>query len=84
MNRRVEYSNRALRDFRRLDNSTKVRIINRLDRLAAGGVSDVRRLQASDNDRRLRVGDWRVIFEYKDANRTIYVHRIRHRREAYR
>ncbi|PYK37447.1 MAG: hypothetical protein DME49_11575 [Verrucomicrobia bacterium] len=43
-----------------------------------------RKVSGSENDWRIRVGDYRVIYEIADANRIVRVNRIRHRREAYR
>jgi mRNA interferase RelE/StbE len=33
---------------------------------------------------RLRVGDYRILYEINDSVRTVIVYRIKHRREAYR
>ena len=44
---------------------------------------DVKKLQGS-SFYRLRVGDWRVIFDRRNAVRIIEIIRIRHRREVYR
>ena len=33
---------------------------------------------------KLRIGDWRVIYEKDDANKMIVVHSIGHRREVYK
>jgi mRNA interferase RelE/StbE len=38
----------------------------------------------SKNDWRIRVGDYRVIYEIADAIRIVRVNRVRHRREVYR
>lgn len=46
-------------------------------------VLDVKKLQGSPFYR-LRVGDWRVIFDRKNAVRIIEIIRVRHRREVYR
>jgi mRNA interferase RelE/StbE len=43
-----------------------------------------RKLTGTDNDWRIRVGDYRVIYEIDDKAREIRVNRIRHRREVYR
>jgi mRNA interferase RelE/StbE len=44
--------------------------------------ADVKRLTNFSPESRLRVGDWRVLFE---ANRDkVVIYRILHRREAYR
>jgi mRNA-degrading endonuclease RelE of RelBE toxin-antitoxin system len=38
----------------------------------------------SYNDWRIRIGDYRVIYEIDDRAKVVKVMRIRHRREAYR
>jgi mRNA interferase RelE/StbE len=43
-----------------------------------------RKLTGTDNDWRIRVGDYRVIYEIDEKAREIRVNRIRHRREVYR
>jgi mRNA interferase RelE/StbE len=43
---------------------------------------DVKRLTNHTPEYRLRVGDYRVLFEIEGE--TIVVYRVRHRREAYR
>lgn len=42
---------------------------------------DVKRLKAFVPNYRLRVGDWRVLFEIEAD--TIVIHEIKHRSEAY-
>jgi len=43
-----------------------------------------RKLFGSRNDWRIRVGDYRVIYEIRDQAKEIRVMKIRHRREVYR
>jgi mRNA interferase RelE/StbE len=43
-----------------------------------------RKLTGSQSDWRIRMGDYRVIYEIADEIRVVRVHRVRHRREAYR
>jgi len=43
-----------------------------------------RKLAGTDNDWRIRVGEYRVIYEIADAIRVVRVNRVRHRREVYR
>ncbi len=43
-----------------------------------------RKLVGSKNDWRLRVGDYRVIYEIADEIRIIRINRVRHRRHVYR
>jgi mRNA interferase RelE/StbE len=43
-----------------------------------------RKLAGAHNDWRIRVGDYRVIYEITDAIRVVRINRVRHRREVYR
>lgn len=78
-----DLSRRALRDMRRLDRTTRERIFHALDRLAnADGTLDVRRLTGRE-EYRLRVGDWRVLFERDPKARSITIVRVLPRGRAY-
>ena len=43
-----------------------------------------RKLMGTKNDWRIRVGDYRVVYEIADEIRIVRVNRVRHRREVYR
>jgi len=53
-----------------------------IHRLAKIGVGPVKTLKAQGGEKRLRVGDFRVLFD--ETEDTITVHRVGDRREAYR
>ena len=42
-----------------------------------------RKLKGSDSDYRVRVGDYRVMYEVSDSAKLVRVYRIRHRSRAY-
>ena len=42
------------------------------------------KLRGAENEWRIRVGDYRIIYEIDDDKRLIAILRIRHRREVYR
>ena len=46
--------------------------------------SGCRKLAGGDNDWRIRVGEYRVVYEIDDMAKIIRVNRVRHRREVYR
>ncbi len=46
--------------------------------------SAVRKLVGSKNDWRIRIGDYRVIYEIADRAKTVRVFRVKHRKEVYR
>lgn len=74
---------RALRELGALDRIVARRVIVSLERYAATGYGDVIRLQDAGSTSRLRVGDWRIIFEDLPDDQ-IRVLRILHRSQAYR
>ena len=63
--RQIEYSREALRTLQRIDRATGERIVLKVEQLAADPASlanNIRSLKGQGDLKRLRVGDWRVIF----------------------
>jgi mRNA-degrading endonuclease RelE of RelBE toxin-antitoxin system len=81
--REIEWTETALADMAALDRGIARRIKQSVERFAATGAGNVRRLQGIDPpEHRLRVGDYRIRF-HLDPD-TIRILRVRNRREAYR
>ncbi len=75
----------AEKDLARLSIVVHDRVITALHGLTQNPrPSGCRKLTGTKNDWRIRVGDYRVIYEIADAIRVVRVHRIRHRGEVYR
>lgn len=75
----------AERDLKRLSADVHDRVIEAIKELAGNPrPPGCRKLVGSQNDWRIRVGDYRVIYEITDAIRIVRVNRVRHRREIYR
>ena len=83
MNYTVGLKPRASKDLRRIQKQDASRIADALERLADNLLGDVKRLTSFTPEYRLRVGQYRVLFEVENKNE-IVVYRIVHRREAYR
>jgi mRNA interferase RelE/StbE len=82
---RVLLERSAERDLGRLSSRVHDRVIAALQELAANPrPPGCRKLVGSKNDWRIRVGDYRVIYEIADSVREVRVNRVRHRREVYR
>ncbi|MYI83319.1 MAG: type II toxin-antitoxin system RelE/ParE family toxin [Chloroflexi bacterium] len=82
----VEWGTRALRDMRRLAARDRERINAKIEQYAANPASLARQVVAVTGGpyRRLRVGDYRVIFDVERGDPVVLaVVRVRHRREAY-
>ncbi|MEI8195853.1 MAG: type II toxin-antitoxin system RelE/ParE family toxin [Phycisphaerae bacterium] len=81
----VSISSQAERDLRRLSKQLFARIIREIQALGRiprpmGCV----KLAGSKSDYRIRVGDYRVIYEIADGIKIVRIMRVRHRREVYR
>jgi mRNA interferase RelE/StbE len=79
----VELKPRARKDLRRISKPDAARIVDALEELGDDLTGDVKRLTDFAPEHRLRVGDYRVLFEIEQNNRVV-VYRVRHRRESYR
>lgn len=56
----IEYSKRAIKDLKTLNEPIKSRIRSAIEKLPEG---DIKNIVGKPNYRRLRVGDYRIIFE---------------------
>jgi mRNA interferase RelE/StbE len=75
----------AERDLRRLSGEAFDRIIGHIKALSRNPrPPGCHKITGSKNDWRIRIGDYRVIYEIDDKSRAARVMRVRHRREVYR
>jgi len=82
---RIEWKASALREIRRLDKAIIPRIISAVGSLAKDPFTNgIRKLYGAEHTYRLRVGDYRVIYEIYSKQLLITIIRVRHRREVYR
>jgi mRNA interferase RelE/StbE len=77
----VYFTDAANASAKRLSPEVWRRIASKIERVRDDLAGDVKRLKAFVPNYRLRVGDWRVLFDV-DADR-IVVHDIKHRSKAY-
>jgi mRNA-degrading endonuclease RelE of RelBE toxin-antitoxin system len=83
MARRIEWTDSARADVRRIDRDIAIRILEALANFIFTGEGDVKVLKTSDpKEYRLRVGDYRLRFH--DLGDAIQILSVRHRREVYR
>ena len=73
---------RAYKDLAQLSHVDEERILDAIEKLKDNLTGDVKRLRNFSPGYRLRVGDYRVLFEVEKS--AIAIHRVRHRREVYR
>ena len=78
----VQFKPGALRDMEGLSSRIRARLLARIEEMSNDLKGDVKRLTSFTPEYRLRVGDYRVLFEIEGE--TIVIYRIPHRREACR
>ena len=74
----INYSKQAIKFLSKQDKPTKLRIVNAINKLPAG---DVKKLQGKDGYR-LRVGDYRMIFD--KVGNVLFIEKIDNRGQVYR
>jgi mRNA interferase RelE/StbE len=78
----LRFKPRSVKDLKKLPAKLRRRIIEKVEEMTEDLAGDVKQLTNFTPEYRLRVGDYRVLFEIE--GNTIVVYRVRHRREAYR
>jgi mRNA interferase RelE/StbE len=85
MSYQVALDRTAKRDLRHLDPVWQRQVAEHLQILLTDPrPAGVTKLRGTENEWRIRVGDYRVIYEIDDDKHMVTILRIRHRREAYR
>lgn len=75
----------AAKAIRKLDRTTQRRIVRLLEHLAEHPRPEgVVKMQGEENLWRLRIGDYRLIYEVHDDRLVVLVLRVGHRRDVYR
>jgi mRNA interferase RelE/StbE len=74
----------AENDLKRLLTSIFQRIIPQIKTLTGNPrPSGCRKITGSKNDWRIRIGDYRIIYEIDERAKAVRIMRVRHRREVY-
>ena len=77
----VAFYPRAIKDLDSLSPEIARRILLKIETMRDDLAGDVKRLTNFTPEYRLRVGDYRLLFEVKGQQ--ILIHTVRHRREVY-
>ena len=81
----IEWRKSALRELKRLDRHIVSRIVSTVESLATVPLpSGVPKLRGSQRTFRLRLGDYRVIYELWECRLVVQIVRVRHRKDVYR
>ena len=81
----VEFSPDAARELRALPARVQRRISDRVDALARNPFPPgSRKLVGQTSGHRIRVGDYRELYELPEDSRVVFVVKVGHRRDVYR
>jgi len=82
---RIEWKASALRELKQIDRQAVPRIIAAVESLADNPFpTGVRKLQGTEQTYRMRVSDYRVLYEVYRSSIRIQIIRVRHRKDVYR
>ena len=82
---RIEWKTSAGRELKKLDRSVVPRIVEAVGRLSRNPFPHgCCKLKASGQSYRIRVGDFRVVYDVAEERHAIQIVRVRHRKDAYR
>ncbi len=82
MNYQIDFKPRAVRDLKKLPPQDNRRIVEKIEAMQSDLTGDVKRLTNFTPEYRLRVGDYRVLFEIE--GQTVVIYRVLHRKDAYK
>jgi len=81
----VYIERRAEKDLKKLEGPLFSEIVARIKGLAGNPrPTGSKKIAGSQNDWRIRIGSYRVLYEIDNKTKTIKIMRVKHRREAYR
>lgn len=82
---KIQWKNSAKKELKKLDKQIIIKILQAVEKLAANPhPSGSKKLMGSEYIYRIRVGDYRVIYNIQSSLLTIEVIKVGHRREVYR
>ena len=78
----ITFKPQSLKDGKKISKKELERIFEKIEALKENMLGDVKHLTNTKPEYRLRVGDYRVLFEVEGE--VIVIYRIRHRKDIYR
>jgi mRNA interferase RelE/StbE len=81
---RVEFAPLARRQMKKLPREIQMRIIARVEELASNPrPAGVKKLVSEDNLYRVRVGEYRAVYQIRDRELVVLIVKVGHRREVH-
>ena len=81
----VQLAPAARRQLRKLDRSIQERVVRRLEKLEKDPrPPGVEKMEGDESTYRIRLGEYRIMYEIRDKVLVVLVLKVGHRREVYR
>ena len=83
----VEFVRSARKEFERLPSKARNKVVDALQLLAVNPYSEllnIKKLKGAEDVFRIRVGDYRVLYEIRNEKLIVVVIKVAHRSEVYR
>lgn len=82
---KIEFKTSVSKDLSKLPSKIVLRALKAVNNLLSEPFpSQSKKLQDCDNIYRIRIGDYRIIYEVNKDNKIITIYYIRHRKDVYR
>jgi mRNA interferase RelE/StbE len=82
---RIEWKKSTRKDLRKLPSNTAERIVEAVEELAENPFPHgVEKLSGSEYAYRIRLGDYRIVYEVVAESKLVEIQRVRHRKDVYR
>lgn len=81
----IRWKKSAISDLHRIDKQYISRIIRAIEALVTNPFThQSKKLQGAEHIYRLRVGDFRIVYEVNSTTKTIIIYHVRYRKDIYR
>ena len=82
---KIEPKHSLEHDLRKIDRQFIPKIFNAIESLADNPFPvQSRKMKGAESSYRLRIGDYRVIYQVDTENKVVNIYHVRHRRDAYK
>jgi mRNA interferase RelE/StbE len=82
---RIEWKKSTRKDLRKLPASTADKIVEAVEHLSQNPFPHgVEKLSGSEHAYRIRLGDYRIVYEVVTESKLVEIQRVRHRKDVYR
>ncbi len=81
MKYQLQFTSKAIKDLEKLSSPDRSRIVAKIETMKDNLQGDVKHLTNFTPSYRLRVGNYRVLFEIEET--TLVIYRVKHRQNAY-